>query len=146
MKKLSKVSQVRKLLAQEPQLTPTQIAERVGCYATFVYQVRKEVTMKKDIGAIVKVKIAKKASVKSKGGRPTNATLEAQAVMEAGSLFADLVKGLRDMCITFDTNRSKVEIMWGEELFDTSVADLPKAIETIKYLQSIQKDFKSIVA
>lgn len=71
-------------------------------------------------------------------GRPpmvkTQPTQRAISIKEAADVLNYLVKDVKGLDILFYSNSLRVE--WSEEMFTVDTAELPKVIESIKYLQS----------
>jgi hypothetical protein len=58
------------------------------------------------------------------------------SIKEASDVLSYLVKDVKDLDISFFHTSNKVNIGWGDELFQADTIELPKVIESIKYLQS----------
>lgn len=56
------------------------------------------------------------------------------SLKEACEVLKYLVKDIKGLCITFDSNREAVEIMWEEEIFNAPVTEMVKVMECVKYL------------
>lgn len=76
----------------------------------------------------------------NKPTKATKATLKPLArtisIKEASDVLSYLVKDIKDLDISFYHSESKVSIGWRDELFQADTLELPKVIESIKYLQS----------
>ena len=72
--------------------------------------------------------------------KPTKATLKPTAhtisIKEASDVLSYLVKDIKDLDISFYHSESKVSIGWRDELFQADTLELPRVIDSIKYLQS----------
>lgn len=73
-------------------------------------------------------------------GRPpmvkTQPTQRAISIKEASDVLSYLVKDVKGLDISFFNTSNKVNIGWRDEVFEADTAELPKVIESIKYLQS----------
>ena len=58
------------------------------------------------------------------------------SIKEASDVLSYLVRDIKDLDISFFHTSNKVNIGWGDELFQADTIELPKVIESIKYLQS----------
>jgi hypothetical protein len=58
------------------------------------------------------------------------------SIKEASEVLSYLVRDIKDLDISFFHTSSKVNIGWGDELFQADTLELPKVIESIKFLQS----------
>jgi hypothetical protein len=134
MKSNTKTQAVKSWLETHPHMTAKEIAECVGCHTTYVYQVKKGSTMK-----VTKARAGKAVKI----GRPTKASIEANALTQACDVLINLVKGIKDFCIAFDHNKPEVEIVWGEEIYNTPTHDMARVIESIKYMESLKQTFSN---
>jgi hypothetical protein len=131
---VTKSQQARDLIKAKPHLTANQVAREVGCHVSMVYEVKK--------GGFMKATITKKAKAKAvKVGRPTKASVEANLLVSACNVLENIVKEIKDFCVTFDHAQDKVEIFWGDELYNTPTGELPRIVESIKYLESRKKQY-----
>ena len=64
--------------------------------------------------------------------------------MGACKVIDALVKSTKDLCFAFDHQKQAVEILWHEELYDVSIAEVPQTIEAIRFLQSKEKQYKNL--
>lgn len=126
--KLSKTKTIRTLLTEQPHLAPKEVADQVGCHITLVYDVRKQ--------------YAKSIVAKRMGKQQTGRQI---SIKEASDVLQYLVRDVKDLCISFDHSRENVDVLWHEEIFQVPVADLPKAIDSIKYLASKELNFTTEV-
>jgi len=62
---------------------------------------------------------------------------------EACNVIQKLVKDIKDVCIAFDHRKNEVEIVWGEEIYNTPTGDMPRIIENIKYLEDHKQKFNA---
>lgn len=58
------------------------------------------------------------------------------SIKEASDVLSYLVKDIKDLDISFFHTDSKVNVGWRDEIFQVDTLELPKVIESIKYLQS----------
>ena len=117
--KVSKSESVRMLLTDRPHLSAKDIAKQAGCDVSLVYDVRK--------------RHASKIVAK----RMRQGVNDAQvSIMQASSVLQYLVKDIKDLCISFDHSRDKLDVIWHEEIFQVPVGELHKTIDSIKYLAS----------
>lgn len=122
--KVSKSESVRMLLTDRPHLSAKDIAQQAGCDVSLVYDVRK--------------RHANKIVAK----RMRQGVNDAQvSIMQASSVLQYLVKDIKDLCISFDHNRDKLDVIWHEEVFQVPVGELHKTIDSIKYLSSKELKF-----
>lgn len=122
--KVTKSSVVRSILANQPNLTVKEIALRAGCDISLVHQIRKS----KGLAKTKAIKASNHPSV---------------SIVDASNVLKFLVDDVKDLSISFDHRQSKVDVLWFEELFKLDVAELPRAIECIKYLDSHMVDYTS---
>jgi hypothetical protein len=122
--KLNKSEAVRMLLSDRPHLTAKDIAKQAGCDVSLVYDVRKRHARK-----IVSKRMRQGVDDKQ------------ISIMQASSVLQYLVKDVKDLCISFDHSRDKLDVLWHEEVFQVPVGELPKVIDSIKYLTSKELSF-----
>jgi hypothetical protein len=114
--KVSKSNVVRNLLQTQPNMSASDMAKKAGCDVALVYQLRKELPL------LAKVTM----------GRPRK---DRQiSLVEASNVLQYLVKDIKDLCISFDHSRNKLDVLWHEELFQVAIDELPKTIDSIKFL------------
>jgi len=70
--------------------------------------------------------------------QPTQRTI---SIKEASDVLSYLVKDVKGLDISFFNTSNKVNIGWHDEVFEADTAELPKVIESIKYLQSKEMQF-----
>lgn len=68
--------------------------------------------------------------------KQTKQTTRTVSLKEACDVLTYLVKDVKDLCISFDHSRNKVDVLWHEEVFQVDVNEVPKAVECIKFLAS----------
>jgi len=77
---------------------------------------------------------------KATKAKTTTASLKPLArtisIKEASDVLSYLVKDIKDLDISFFHTSNMVNIGWRDELFQANTLELPKVIESIKYLQS----------
>lgn len=72
-----------------------------------------------------------------KVGRPPKVVAERTiSIKEASDVLQYLVKDVKGLDISFFNTSNKVNVNWNDEQFEADTAELPKVIESIKYLQS----------
>ena len=143
----NKVAHVGNLLTTKPHMTPMQIAKEVGCHVTLVYQVRKAIFVEQKAKAAKTKTMVHKAKVKKVVAKATEVvkeTTQQVGLVDACKVLQDLVGSLKDVCVAFDHNRPTVEVLWHDELYDVAVADVPLAIDCIKYLKSKEKVYHNL--
>jgi hypothetical protein len=125
--KVTKSSVVRNILATQPNMSTKDIAKLANCDISLVGQLRKV-----------------KSVAKPKMGRPRKVVAPRQvSIVEASSVLKYLVDDVKDLCISFDHRQGKVEVLWFEELFKVDIDELPKTMESIKFLANRMIDFTS---
>ena len=144
----SKVSRIKFLLTNKPLMSMKEIAEDVNCDISLVYQTRKR-TMAK-----VKKTETKKPNIKVKHitqGKSRGKEVLAVDIMSDMELLTGackvidaLVKATKDLCFAFDHQKQAIEILWHEELYDVSIAEVPQTIEAIRFLQSKEKNYRNL--
>jgi predicted kinase len=115
--KVTKSESVRMLLSDRPHLSVQDVAHEVGCDISLVYDVRK--------------RHAKKIVAKRMRQGVSN---EQVTIMQASNVLQDLVKDIKDLCISFDHSRDHLDVLWRDGLFQVPVSELNKTIDSIKYL------------
>lgn len=125
----TKSQAVRNLLVTQPNLSAKEIANVAECDVTLVYQIKKEKVMK-----AIKVTKAKKAN---KVGRPNIF----ESLEKACETLLKFVGSRKDMCIAFDTAKDKVEIVWGEEIYNVATNEVIDILMAIKKLESHKQVF-----
>lgn len=125
--KVSKSESVRMLLTDRPHLSAKDIAKQAGCDVSLVYDVRK-----RHAQTIVSKRMRQGVDDKQ------------ISIMQASSVLQYLVRDVKDLCISFDHSRENVDVLWHEEIFQVPVADLPKAIDSIKYLASKELTYTEV--
>lgn len=124
--KVTKSNVVRNLLQTQPEMTARDIANKAGCDVTLVYELRKELPL------LAKVTM----------GRPRK---DRQiSLVEASNVLQYLVKDIKDLCISFDHSRNKLDVLWHEEVFQVSIDELPKTIDSIKFLAKKEVTFGEV--
>jgi len=123
--KVSKSNEVRKLLKSHPNMSVNDIADKVGCDATLVYQLRKV-----------------KSVASPKMGRPRK--VKQISLVEATNVLQYLVNDVKNLCISFDHSRDKLDVLWHEELFQVSIDELPRTIDSIKFLAKKEASFGEV--
>lgn len=126
--KVSKSNVVRNLLKTQPNMSARDMATKAGCDVALVYQLRKE-----------KPVLAKVTYGKSTKHRHIS-------LVEASNVLQYLVKDVKDLCISFDHSRNKLDVLWHEEIFQVSIDELPKAIDSIKFLSKKELSFTTTEA
>ncbi len=124
--KVSKSNVVRNLLQTQPKMSARDMATKAGCDVALVYQLRKE----KPVLARVTV------------GQPSNG--RQISMIEASNVMQYLVKDIKDLCISFDHGRNRIDVLWHEELFQVTIDELPKAIDSIKFLAKKEATFGEV--
>ena len=124
--KVTKSNVVRNLLKTQPNMSARDIATKAGCDIALVYQLRKELPL------LAKVTM----------GRPRKD--RRISLLEASGVLQYLVKDVKDLCISFDHSRTKLDVLWHEELFQVSIDELPKAIDSIKFLAKQEATFGEV--
>jgi hypothetical protein len=120
--KVTKSNVVRNLLKTQPHLSMKDIAKLASCDVSLVGQIRRVKSV-------------------AKRGRPHKVVESRQiSIVEATNVLQYLVKDIKDLCISFDHSRDKLDVLWHEELFQVSIDELPKAIDSIKFLQNKEVD------
>ena len=84
---INKTQMVRDLLVTNPDLTPRQIAEQVGCHVTIVHEQKRKALKGKQMTAR-KVK----APAKKKAGRPSNKDIISAGIADASLVLAEIAK------------------------------------------------------
>jgi predicted ArsR family transcriptional regulator len=125
---LTKKQQIINLLKAKPHLTATQIARTVGCHVSSVYEQKK--------GGFVKAKLAKKTKA-VKVGRPNMF----DSLEKACETLLKFVNNRKDMCIAFDHSKKKVEIVWGEEIYNAGTEEVIDVLMAIKKLDTHRQTF-----
>lgn len=125
--KVSKSNTVRMLLADRPHLTAKDIAKQAGCDVSLVYEVRK-----RHAQTIVSKRMRQGADDKQ------------ISIMQASSVLQYLVKDVKDLCISFDHSRDKLDVIWHEEIFQVAVGELPRVIDNIKFLASKELTYTEV--
>lgn len=125
--KVSKSNTVRMLLADRPHLTAKDIAKQAGCDVSLVYDVRK-----RHAQTIVAKRMRQGVDDKQ------------ISIMQASSVLQYLVKDVKGLCIAFDNSRENLDVLWHEEVFQVPVGELPKVIDSIKYLASKELTFSEV--
>lgn len=125
--KVSKTKAIRTLLTEQSHLTAKEVADLVNCHITLVYDVRKQ--------------YAKSIVAKRMGKQATSRQI---SIKEASDVLQYLVKDVKDLCISFDHSRDKLDVLWHEEIFQVPVGELPKVIDSIKYLSSKELTFTEV--
>jgi hypothetical protein len=123
--KVSKSDLVRKLLKTQPNMSMKDIANKVGCDVSLVGQLRRV-----------------KSVANPKVGRPRKD--RSISLMEASGVLQYLVNDVKDLCISFDHSRTKLDVLWHEELFQVDIDELPKAIDSIRYLAKKEATFGEV--
>ena len=136
MKTETKTQAIKNILATNPSLSNREISELVGCHITYVHQLRRKSMTK---AKLVQTKV--KAKAKNKGGRPPKAVVEANVITQACDVIEKLVKEVKDLCFAFDTSKDTVEIIWREDLYAVPSSEVPQVVKSIKYLQSLEKQY-----
>jgi len=113
--KVTKSNVVRNLLQTQPNMSMKDIAKLASCDVSLVGQLRR-------------------AKPTAKRGRPSKD--KQISLMEASNVLQYLVKDIKDLCISFDHSRDKLDVIWHEEIFQVPVGELHKTIDSIKYLAS----------
>lgn len=132
MRSNAKTQAVKEALKTNPSLSNREIAELVGCHVTYVHQLRKKLMTKAKI-AHAKVKVAKAKKI----GRPNIfETLE-----KACATLLKFVGERKDMCIAFDHAKDKVEIVWGEEIYNARTDEVIDLLMAIKKLDTHRQTF-----
>ena len=118
--KATKSDAVRAMLNENVFLTNKEIAQAVGCDVTLVGQLRR-------VQSVAKRKV----------GRPRKVVEPKQiSVLEASYALMQVVNGVKDLAISFDNNRDKLDVVWHDELYQIDIHELPKTLESIKYLEN----------
>jgi hypothetical protein len=125
--KVSKSNVIRNLLKTQPNMSARDMASKVGCDVAQVYQLRKE----------------QPVHAKVKMGRPRK--VRQISMLEASGVLQYLVNDVKDLCISFDHSRSKLDVLWHEELFQVSIDELPKAIDSIRFLAKKEATFGEVL-
>ena len=107
-------------------MSARDIATKAGCDIALVYQLRKELPL------MARVTV----------GRPRKD--RRISLLEASGVLQYLVKDVKDLCISFDHSRTKLDVLWHEELFQVSIDELPKAIDSIKFLAKQEATFGEV--
>lgn len=125
--KVTKSAIVRNILATHPDMSMKDIAKLANCDVSLVGQLRRVKSV-------------------AKRGRPRKVVEPRQiSIVEASSVLKYLVDDVKDLCISFDHRQGKVEVLWFEELFKVDLDELPKTMESIKFLANRMIDFNSEV-
>jgi hypothetical protein len=132
----TKSQAVRNVLATQPNLSAKEIANVAECDVTLVYQIKRENGMntKAKVMKAIKVTKAKKAN---KVGRPNIF----ESLEKACETLLKFVGSRKDMCIAFDTAKDKVEIVWGEEIYNVATNEVIDILMAIKKLESHKQVF-----
>jgi hypothetical protein len=126
--KVTKSATVRSILATQPHLSNGEIAKLAQCDISLVYQLRK-------------VKHVSRGKV----GRPRKVVEPKQiSVLEASYALMQVVNGVKDLSISFDTTRDKLDVLWHEELYQIDISELPQTIDCIKFLNSKQPNYNTM--
>lgn len=121
----TKSNAVRAMLNENVFLTNKEIAQSVGCDISLVHQLRKVKSV-------------------AKRGRPRKVVEPKQiSIIEASYALMQVVNGVKDLAISFDNNRDKLDIVWHEELYQIDIADLPKTLDSIKFLENKEVSFNA---
>jgi hypothetical protein len=129
---VTKTQRVRDILKDKPTLTPKEIANIVGCDLSIVYEERTK------MGGGVKVKVQKAKKEKAvKMGRPNLL----QNIEKACETLLQFVGARKDMCIAFDHSKKKVEIVWGEEIYNAGTEEVIDVLMAIKKLDTHRQSF-----
>jgi hypothetical protein len=121
----TKSNAVRMMLNENAVLTNKEIAQAVGCDISLVHQLRKVKSV-------------------AKRGRPRKVVEPKQiSIIEASYALMQVVNGVKDLAISFDNNRDKLDIVWHEELYQIDIADLPKTLDSIKFLENKEVSFNA---
>ena len=124
--KVSKSNVVRNLLQTQPKMSARDMATKAGCDVALVYQLRKELPV------LAKVTM----------GRPRKD--KQISLVDASNVLQYLVKDIKDLCISFDHSRNKLDVLWHEELFQVAIDELPKTIDSIKFLAKKEATFGEV--
>jgi hypothetical protein len=124
--KVSKSNVVRNLLQTQPKMSARDMATKAGCDVALVYQLRKELPV------LAKVTM----------GRPRKD--KQISLVDASNVLQYLVKDIKDLCISFDHSRNKLDVLWHEELFQVAIDELPKTIDSIKFLTKKEATFGEV--
>jgi len=124
--KVTKSNVVRNLLQTQPEMSARDIAKKAGCDVSLVYDLRKELPV------MARVTV----------GRPSKG--RQISLMEASNVLQYLVKDIKDLCISFDHSRNKLDVLWHEELFQVAIDELPKTIDSIKFLAKKEATFGEV--
>jgi hypothetical protein len=124
--KVTKSNVVRNLLQTQPEMSARDIAKKAGCDVTLVYELRKELPL------LAKVTM----------GRPRKD--KQISLVDASNVLQYLVKDIKDLCISFDHSRNKLDVLWHEEVFQVSIDELPKTIDSIKFLAKKEATFGEV--
>jgi hypothetical protein len=136
--KVTKSATVRSILATQPHLSNGEIAKLAHCDISLVYQLRKVKSVAKR-GRPRKVVDPKQVSIvsvaKRKVGRPRKVVDPKQvSIVDASNVLKYLVDDVKDLCISFDHRQGKVGVLWFEELFKVDISELPKTLDSIRFL------------
>lgn len=140
--KSSKSQMVRDALVANPKATANDLSFRFNCSDALVYAVKAELRKQANKTPHVTKKakadaIAKNTAMGAKLHKPAQVVAPKVITMvEASTTLMQLVGSVKDLCISFDHSRSKVDVLWQEEVYQADIDDLPKVIDSIKYLKS----------
>lgn len=148
--KSSKSQMIRDALTANPTAKVVDLMVQFNCSDALIYSVKHD--MKKKAGKTLRVTKQAKANAIAKNsangvrlGRPPKAVPVVEpktiSMVEASYAMRDLVNTVKGMCISFDQARDKIDVLWNEEVYQVDIADLPKAIDSIKYLKSKELSF-----
>lgn len=142
---------VRDLIKQQPTASPKQIAEVVGCDITIVYEERRKELRRLGLPvAVRKVSRGTKAVAKAKEREAAQAKKQGRPntfenIEKACATLLKFVGSRKDMCIAFDHNKAKVEIVWGEEIYNASTEEVIDVLMAIKKLDTHRQVFTTQV-
>jgi hypothetical protein len=124
--KVTKSNVVRNLLQTQPEMSARDIAKKAGCDVSLVYELCKELPL------LAKVTM----------GRPRKD--KQISLVDASNVLQYLVKDIKDLCISFDHSRNKLDVLWHEEVFQVSIDELPKTIDSIKFLAKKEATYEEV--
>lgn len=132
---------IREVLTANPTTSVKDIMAQLNCSDALVYAIRSELNL--STRRVKKSKKAKKAS-----GQIRVPVFNASTVGKPDIAFADASRALRNfvnevkgLSITFDAGSDRIELVWNDDLFQVSLHELPKAIDSIKYLSSKETNY-----
>jgi hypothetical protein len=73
-------------------------------------------------------------------GRPPKSVdkTTSMSILQACEVMLYVTKGIPDFCISFDHKTEDVELHWHDEIYKMDRVQVPKAIEAIRFLNSLE--------